>query len=189
MDSSQEYSDQNLISSVKAGGKGLLKEFYLQQSSAFSNWLEKTFPGLGEEEIKDLYQDAILIMVDNIRAGKLDELQSSCKTYFFAIAKHLVYKRFDRKSKIEKEEKKLTEQLRFNMLDQSGDELSAKAAELVRNMDEPCKSILLYAYYENLKAATIAEKMDYADETVVRNQKSRCMKRLKEMLTPYVNKQ
>ena len=49
-------------------------------------------------------------------------------------------------------------------------------------MEEPCKSILKYYYYENFSMNKIAEAMKYKNANTVKSQKLRCMKYLEESL-------
>lgn len=52
----------------------------------------------------------------------------------------------------------------------------------VEEMGEPCATILIGSYWNNETADQLAEKLKYSGPETARNQKSRCMKRLKDSI-------
>src|SRR5690606_42145859 len=77
--------------------KALFKIYDLYKSEflQFANRYE-----LPKDDILDLYQDAFIVLHENALKGKLDELKSNVKTYFFAIRKYMIYSKLkqDKKS-------------------------------------------------------------------------------------------
>lgn len=61
---------------------------------------------------------------------------------------------------------------------QSSDQL----LKLLDQMGNPCKQILSGFYYEEKSMKELLTEFDYENEQVLRNRKSRCMKKLKEMI-------
>ena len=49
-------------------------------------------------------------------------------------------------------------------------------------LGEPCFSILMMHSYQKLSMATISEKMGYANEHTTRQQKYKCLKRIRKMI-------
>ncbi|MEM8894015.1 MAG: sigma-70 family RNA polymerase sigma factor [Bacteroidota bacterium] len=173
-----------LIRLVKEGDTEAIKPFYLSEKSGFKTWLSSKFEVQGEE-INDLYQESMIILLENIRKGLLDQMSSELKTYLYAIGKHLVYNRYKQKRKNADHLDALREHLVFH-LDQGNDpereQWSKMMATVVEGLLEPCKSILLLFYYQNLKASQISRQLGYKNEGVVRNQKKRCIDSLKHRL-------
>ena len=187
----EPIDSQKLIDSIKRGEKDLLKSFYLSEAEAFKNWLAAKFDMKNVLEATDVYQDAILILTENIRKGLLDDLKSSVKTYLYAIGKHILLKQYNKRIREEEELESLTEHIGFLQSNSDVDnqkELKEQAKMAVEAMEEPCKSILIASYYERLSAQLIADRMNYKNESVVRNQKKRCMDRLKKSLAPVYQK-
>lgn len=186
--SNRSTDSAELIRSIKKGEKELLKAFYLAEAEPFKAWISSKFGMKQSSELTDIYQECILILNENIRRGLLDNLESSVKTYLYGIAKHLVLKKYNRELKEGGQVEELKEHVVFLSQDDQTDEqikLREHASRLVREMEEPCRSILMAFYYDQLSSKEIAHRMNYKNETVVRNQKKRCMDRLKNALMPY----
>ena len=56
---------------------------------------------------------------------------------------------------------------------------SEALAQLVDDMGEPCKTILISYYFKALSLKLIAEAMDYKSDQVARQQKYRCIQQLR----------
>jgi len=54
--------------------------------------------------------------------------------------------------------------------------------DLVGQLGDTCKKILLAFYYENLSMREILDLLDYENEQVVRNKKYKCLKQLEKMI-------
>jgi DNA-directed RNA polymerase specialized sigma24 family protein len=78
------------IALLKAGDRETIKTIYLDNQQGF-RLFAKRYTDDGEE-IQNIYQDAIIALVENAAKGKLDELQSSISTYLFTIGKYLIFR-------------------------------------------------------------------------------------------------
>ncbi|HMQ00555.1 MAG TPA: sigma-70 family RNA polymerase sigma factor [Cyclobacteriaceae bacterium] len=150
----------------------------------FMAWAGRKF-NLSEEDRMDVYQDAIIIFYENSMDGKTADLKSSKKTYLFGIAKNLIYGRYREQQKmIVVEDISIEQRLTANELPEHREEVLQQVEELIKIMEEPCKSILTMFYYYNAELEMIKEQLGYTDKTVVKTQKSRCLKYLKDKLLP-----
>ena len=61
-------------------------------------------------------------------------------------------------------------------------EARTQVLEIVDQLGEACKKVLLMFYYENLSMKEILEKTEYETEQVIRNKKYKCLKQLEQML-------
>jgi RNA polymerase sigma-70 factor (ECF subfamily) len=175
------------IMSFKNGNPRALDEFYLRHQREFLKWSEKVF-GLDATEALDVYQDAILILYENIQRGKLNHLSASLKTYFFAIGKNLILKKLARrKSEIKRwqnaiKEEEHTQVSEFDSLhDQEQTRFEAVVSAL-EGLSERNQSILRLYYYHKLPLKDIAKELGYESVDVVKNQKVRCMKYLRKLM-------
>jgi RNA polymerase sigma-70 factor (ECF subfamily) len=50
----------------------------------------------------------------------------------------------------------------------------------IGTMLEPCKSLIILFYYDSLSFKEIASRMGYKNEGVAKNQKKRCLQKLRE---------
>lgn len=56
------------------------------------------------------------------------------------------------------------------------------ARQVVKEMGDPCKTVLNLYYWQRKSMREIAILMNYQNEQVAKNRKSKCMKTLKELL-------
>lgn len=148
----------------------------------FQSWAKKNF-SLSEEDRMDIFQDAIIIFYENSLDGKTERLKSSKKTYLFGIAKNLIYSRY-------REQQRMLIEDDFTLYDRLATEEGMeqieaeiqRVEETLSGMEEPCKSILTLFYYYNADLDSIKEQLNYSDKTVLKTQKSRCLKYLKDKL-------
>lgn len=45
------------------------------------------------EDIIDIYQDVVIVLIENIKKGKMDDLKSSLSIYLFSIGKFMIFQR------------------------------------------------------------------------------------------------
>jgi RNA polymerase sigma-70 factor (ECF subfamily) len=63
-----------------------------------------------------------------------------------------------------------------------GFSIENKVAEMVRELKDPCKSILKYFYYRGFSMDEIAQEMNYKNASTVKAQKVRCIKELQGLI-------
>jgi len=173
---------------VRSGEQKLMETLYVDSRDEFIRWGMARMR-LKEDEMIEVYQEASLILYENIIERKLVELQSSIKTYLFGIGKNLIYKNFrvqKRNRLVDKEDNFLG--THFHGETDGGEdekrieEWSDLAMELLGTMEEPCRSILDMFYRKCEKLEVIAENLNYKSKDVVKTQKSRCLKALKGLM-------
>ncbi len=180
-------SDKALFKSLRDGSEIAFKTVYEANRNTFLNFAKKY--GLDTEDILDVYQDAYIAFYENIQNGKLIELKSSLGTYLIGIGKYMVLERLRKNKKTVRSDVAL--------------EVSPEVDETLENFDialptltprqrllnthfaslgEKCKTILVLFYYKKYSIKQIMEKGGYNNENVVKSQKSRCLKSLKEAM-------
>lgn len=178
-------TDKAILEGLKSGDHSVLKEVYIAYRSEFLQFSKRY--GLNEADALDIYQDSILTLRENVSTGQLTKLTSSLKTYVFSIGKYMIYDELRRKKKMTlvsvdadvfnvpqnafeflfKEELTTNEKL----LKQAFEALGAK-----------CKAVLTLFYYQGYSLEEIIEFTDYTSKDVVKSQKSRCLKALKDKM-------
>ena len=170
----------NLIDLLKKNDEKAIRDFYNENKNGFILFAKRY--NLDQDDIVDVYQDAIIALIENAKKGKIDNLQSSLSTYLFGIGKFMIFQ------KLKKEKKTfLTDDfLNMEYLDEDYDEeennLQIKLLQkAMQKLGEQCKKVLLHFYYEEKKLDEIQESLGYSSKDVLKSQKSRCLKQLKEL--------
>ncbi len=136
-----------------------------------------------EDEAKDIYQEGVIVFYEKIKGNTLD-LHCQIKTYLYSVCRRLWLKR-------------LTEKGRFVMnVDESEDYLPVEEdtahheeqekqfgvmGESLEQLGEPCRSLLEDFYIKTQNMQVITEKYGYTNSDTAKNQKYKCLQRLKKL--------
>lgn len=178
----KEYSDEEIIKGIKAGGKELEKMVgHLYDRKDLTNLIVKVIKNHkgNFEDAQDVLQDGISQFVMNIRNNKY-KAKSSLSTYLTGICKNLWFNIFRKKETAEKYKNNLT------LTEESNDspetttfykEQSILLSSILGKLGQDCKNILeLWSLGYSMKE--IAMRTKYANDNVVAKKKYQCQKKL-----------
>lgn len=141
--------------------------------------------GGSEEDGADIFQEAVLVLTCKVKTGQFRE-ESSVKTFLFSIARNLwLHEQRTRKRRISREEIYMqTEAV------EESERVFAKEGshrqmlnEVMQKIGDGCKKLLHGFYYENKSVRELQLQFAYQNDQVLRNRKSKCLKKLKELIT------
>lgn len=171
-----------IIQKIQAGGQAELGLVYETYREEFLHWVNKDYQ-CGSDDSKDIYQLTILIFYDNIKQGKLEHLVSSVKTYIFGIGKNVAMD-FLRKSKrntpLDKE-RWLNEHLMDEPDHEPSEQMFDAAQKALAKLGQPCQQLVEMFYYGKKSMEDITEVLHYKNAETAKNQKCKCMKRLRKL--------
>jgi RNA polymerase sigma factor (sigma-70 family) len=142
------------------------------------------------DDAKDVFQEAMIVLYEKARSGNF-ELNCQIKTFIYSVCRRLWLKR-------------LQQQNRFSAPGDSmeavvpvDDELDAheqRNAEFemmenaITHLGEPCKSLIEAYYLQKQNMQEIASRFGYTNADNAKNQKYKCLMRLKKIFfTHYKN--
>lgn len=178
-----EHVQSDIIQKIRSGGQTELGMIYEEYRTEFLQWITKEF-ACSIDDGKDIYQLVILIFYDNIKKGKLEYLVSSVKTYLFGIGKNLAKDNMRKEKKFTpiNQEKWIKEYL-IDEPDQALDEgIFTMAKKALEKLGQPCQRLIELFYYENKNMQEITEAMQYKNPETAKNQKCKCMARLRKLV-------
>lgn len=163
------------IAGLKSGDRREIEKLYNRYRNGFILFLSRY--GLPQEELTDIYQDSVVALIENARKGLMDHLEVELKTYLYAIGKFMVFKRLKKEKEINAED------LIFEWYDTGREDTDeSRLGAALKRLGSRCYELLYLFYYEGKKLDEIQEIMSYDKKDVLKSQKSRCLKQLKEML-------
>lgn len=177
---------QRLIIGLKEDRPEALRDIYLAHRKAFLRYAKKY--SITTSMAEDVYQDAIIILRDNARQGKLDNLKSELRTYLFSIGKYLIYTHLRTQKKVHlvedfsamyHEQTLMTEIVEATIQD---DEQQHQMKLALEQLGGKCREILYLFYYRGFNLDEIVENLGYSSKDVAKSQKSRCLKSLKTLV-------
>nr|WP_256471346.1 sigma-70 family RNA polymerase sigma factor [Solitalea agri] len=136
-----------------------------------------------EDDAKDIYQEAIIVLYDKIKAGSF-ELNSKLKTFIYSVCRRLWLKRLKLMSR---SAGSVTDFQEFLPIEEDLERHEEKDAQLnlmegaLSKLGEPCKTIIEDYYLHNQSMQDIAEKFGYTNAENAKNQKYKCLMRLKKI--------
>lgn len=140
--------------------------------------------GGNDQDAADIFQEAILILIDKIKSGKFRG-DSNIRTFLLGIARNLwLHEKRSRSRRSGRETQFASlEEPETSIPDRS---FSVDETKIIRALFEQvgdiCARILQGVYYEKIPMKDLLRRFDYENEQVLRNRKSRCMKKLKTLL-------
>jgi len=181
-------SEQQLIQLLKEADKDVLKRLYLEYRSAFISFAQKLCSN--SDDIVDSYQDAIIVLQEKALKGDLDQLRCTLKTYLFGIGKYILYEKMRKQQKTVTRMKLVQEDYDYNaiavdFLEDQPNEMQQKLQRAFVTLGKRCKEVLSLFYYRGYTIEEICERLHYENKNVVKSQKSRCLKQLKDKIKTY----
>lgn len=174
------------IETIKAGDSKALELLYRAYRREFISWMyNKT--GCDRETALDVFQESVLALYKNAKAGYIDDIGSSIKTYLFAIGK----KRYWAQSKenklqvvsLEEEDESILEKLMVvPQIFKPATDRQKMISTLLSRLRPMCQDILVLFYYKNMSMKLLAEQQNYRSVNVAKVMKNRCMESLRKLV-------
>lgn len=137
-----------------------------------------------DTEARDVFQDTITAFYEQAKQEDF-RLTCSLKTYIYSISRNLWLKRLAKLNRIDRSITDFEDHVDIQNGNNQGNHDSEREiilGELIDKLDEGCKQILLYYYFDKLKMNQIKVKMDLGSEQSAKNKKHKCMKQLMEIV-------
>ncbi|MBQ6065160.1 MAG: sigma-70 family RNA polymerase sigma factor [Prevotella sp.] len=163
----------------KAAVNRELQKIYKEVKPIFSDFLEKRYRTLTQEDIDELLDDSILTFYQQASSGKLTELTCSVTTYICRIGRNKAVDRL--RSEYHGRSVEIPIDNFYSLADDFWNDDDDKNAKLVivenvvRWIKEPCRKILKLFYFQQASMKTIAIEMGYANTDVAKTTKNKCL--------------
>lgn len=137
------------------------------------------------EQAEDIFQDALVRILEKVNQNDFD-LTCDFGTYLFSVCKNLWYAQL-RKQKIDlisTPDNKVDQENKVEYIDpeEKPDDYES-IAQAIGNLGENCQKLLNLFYYKQQNWETIAEMLGYSTAANARNQKYKCLERIRKLIT------
>lgn len=175
-----ERENRRILSGLWKDDFKTISNFYENEFSKIASLILKNNGTV--DDAKDVFQDAMVILMDKFTWGKLDLINCSLGTYLYSISRNLWHTRL-REMKKEKEfvdmEQHDTINISTDYYHEEPDDFES-VNRVISNMGNPCKELLELFYFENQSYETIASVLGYSSAASARNQKYKCLERIRK---------
>jgi len=135
------------------------------------------------EDAKDLFQESIIVLYEKVKSGSL-ELNCQIKTYLYSVCRRLWLKRLTQMQRLLPEVENMEEVIAVEDELEAHEQRNADFHLMERAMlglGEPCKSLLEAYYLQKRTMMEIAHRFGYTNADNAKNQKYKCLMRLKKL--------
>jgi RNA polymerase sigma factor (sigma-70 family) len=176
------WTEDDFINGIRKGDEKAIKAVYKSYFPMIENFVR-----LNEGtvfEAKDLFQEGFMVLYRNLN-NPVFTLQCKIKTYLYSVCKRIWLTELKRKSKSLNVNDNFDETIEFEESDfeeHAKNEQNLSLLEVSLNkLGEPCRSLLTDFYMNNLSMQDIAVKNGYTNAENAKNQKYKCLLRLKKI--------
>lgn len=175
------YFDELILAEIRKNNEAALGELYKTHYPMAVNLICSNSGT--EQEAKDIYQETVIAFYERAQHPGF-VLTCKIKTYLYAVCRRLWLKRLAEKKRfsISIPETETFDGVETEVNEAVERELSFKRmGESLHALGEPCRSIIEDFYIHNFSMELISEKFGYTSADNAKNQKYKCLQRLKKM--------
>lgn len=135
------------------------------------------------DDARDIFQESMIVLYEKARTGTF-ELHCQIKTYLYSVCRRLWLKRLQQMQRFTPELNGAENTVQVED-DLEGHEQKNRDFSMMEKalsgLGEPCKSLLEAFYLQKRKMSEIAESFGYTNSDNAKNQKYKCLMRLKKL--------
>ncbi len=177
----EENNERSLLEGLAGSEKKAIETIYRENFNMVQSLVINN--NGSSDDAKDIFQETIIVLYEKVRSGGF-ELNCQIKTFVYSVARRLWLKRLQQQNRysaagdnmeaivavdqdLEDHEQRNTD---FEMMDKA-----------IHSLGEPCKSLLEAYYIQKQNMQTIAANFGYTNADNAKNQKYKCLMRLKKI--------
>ena len=135
------------------------------------------------DDARDIFQETMIVLYEKAKSGGF-ELNCQLKTFIYSVSRRLWLKRLQHLQKyggqVENMEETVPVEEDIENHEQKNSQFEAMENSMM-NLGEPCKSLLEAYYLQKRNMTEIAGSFGYTNADNAKNQKYKCLNRLKKL--------
>jgi len=176
-----DLKEQELLKGLATGDKKAIETIYkdnfnMVQSLVINN-------NGSAQEAKDIFQEAMIVLLEKARSGNF-ELNCQIKTYVYSVSRRIWLKKLQQYSRYSNEVDGAigTVPVEDDVEEyEKRDQEFAMMEKAIASLGEPCKSLIEAFYIQKRNMQDIANQFGYTNADNAKNQKYKCLMRLKKL--------
>jgi RNA polymerase sigma factor (sigma-70 family) len=141
------------------------------------------------DDARDIFQEALIVLYEKAKSGSF-ELHAQLKTYIYAVCRRLWLKKLVLQQRFSGDLANAPETMATDedveMFEQRTRDFEMMERAL-QNLGEPCKELLESYYLRKKNMSEIAKEFGYTNADNAKNQKYKCLMRLKKIFFGHYN--
>lgn len=176
-----EVQDLALLRGIAEGDNIIITKVYRENFGLIHHFVTKNNGNY--DDAMDVFQEAMLVVFEKSKQSDF-ELTCQLKTYIFSIGRRLWLKKLQRSNKWLAQTEEVEDAVPVEEEIEEKEKLDMDFAHMEQallNLGEPCKSLLEAYYFEKKQMVDIASHFGYTNADNAKNQKYKCLVRLKKL--------
>jgi RNA polymerase sigma factor (sigma-70 family) len=172
--------ETKFIEGIRAGDQAMIKWVYTSHYSIVKNYILKNKGQ--EDDARDVYQESMTILCRNLQHEPGFVLTCSIRTFLYAVARRLWLKhlRDSNRNGVLHDGFDVEDEVQTGVHWEKESQLDLMTNSM-DSLGEPCKTLLYDFYIHKQSMETISEKFGYTNADNAKNQKYKCLQRLKKI--------
>jgi RNA polymerase sigma factor (sigma-70 family) len=178
---STDINEQHLLRGLAQNDKKAVETIYKQNYNMVQTLVLNNSGNA--DDARDIFQEAMIVLYEKVKSGSF-ELNCLLKTYVYSVCRRLWLKRLNQLHRFSTESENVEEvvqvddELEVHEQRNADFQLMEKA---MQHLGEPCKSLLEAYYLQKKSMVEIAGNFGYTNADNAKNQKYKCLIRLKKI--------
>jgi RNA polymerase sigma factor (sigma-70 family) len=178
------FTDSEYIEGLRLSNDAVIRSIYKKHYPVIAKMVLNN--NGTEQEAKDVFQETVLVLYHHVKKPEFT-LSCALQTYLYSVARRLWLKQLHKKSGLTKLDERfydgedIAEAKSDLEIYEERDQNINRMKDSMGQLGEPCKSLLEDFYTKHLSMDEIAEKFGYTNADNAKNQKYKCLQRLKKI--------
>jgi RNA polymerase sigma factor (sigma-70 family) len=175
------HTEEELLSGVRTGDGQALGSLYKMYFPMVLHFITQNSGT--EQEAKDIYQEAVIVLYEHVQQETFT-LSCKIKTYLYSVCRRLWLKKLAQKSRYVGKIEDFESFIPFTRDDSDAEEKDEQFKAMqtaMGELGEPCRTILEDFFINGFSMQQITDKMGYTNADNAKNQKYKCLMRLKKI--------
>jgi RNA polymerase sigma factor (sigma-70 family) len=180
--------DEQLLAGLARNEKAAIETLYREHFGMVQTYILNN--NGSSEDARDIFQEAMIVLYEKASSGTF-ELTAQIKTYVYSVSRRLWLKRLQQMQRYGAQVETLGEVVQIEEeleAHERKNEAFVTMEKALAHMGEPCKSLLEAYYLQKKSMQEISDKFGYTNADNAKNQKYKCLTRLKKTFFSQYNK-
>ncbi len=176
------YGDARILQLIRSGDENALVELYRSNRRSITAFVTRNSGSTDDAE--DMLQEALIVLWERVRSGRF-EPTAAISTFVYATVRNMWLRKLaaSRREVRGDEDPDGQPDAGASPLEAMiGDEQAALIRDALDALGEPCRTLLLLFYWDELSMEEIAGRMGFANAETAKSKKYQCKKALESLL-------
>ncbi|RYF98358.1 MAG: sigma-70 family RNA polymerase sigma factor, partial [Chitinophagaceae bacterium] len=162
--------DKDIVESIYAANFKMVQSMIINNNGSY-------------DDARDIFQESMIVLYEKAKSGNF-ELNCQIKTYIYSVARRLWLKRLNQSQRFVSEVGNIAETIPVETEVEQHEQQNSDFSTMEKAMaglGEPCKTLLEAFYLQKRSMTEIASQFGYTNADNAKNQKYKCLARLKKL--------